>query len=143
MGAVTVPEVTREEAEYLTDASSALTRRLARTVVALYDALDAALSDKIQVAIDTTPLIPPPGPVDPAVREQVTDRLVAGLTNERAMRECIDRLRDGWDAGEFTGRQGTPTGWYWRKPSDVGSWGDVYEYAFEPMTPEQQAVMAR
>lgn len=136
---MTTPEVTREEAaehvryyEGVWEAdpvTGTLECRLARTVVVLYDLLDAVLSDQIRVAIDTTPMIPPPEPVDPTLVDQAVDRFIAGLTNERAMRECIEHLRDGWHVSS--------DGLDWWK--DNGGMAGTYE----PMTPEQQAVMAR
>lgn len=137
-------EVTREQAqEYaeqydgdprFTGEHEQIIAECARTLVALYDQIGALLAGQIQVAIEAAPLSPSPEPVDPAVREQVTDRFIAGLTNERAQRECIDRLCDGWYADHYD--RGPNVGvWFWWKPG--------LDNSDEPMTPEQQAVMAR
>lgn len=129
---MTAPEVTREEAERrLTEhvrddrpvtagGCVECTRRhdsyvvwpcevvrLARTVVALYDEQLINLGNEV--------------PYDQKVAE-------GAMQN---MRECIDRLRDGWLPYDFADE-----GWCWvpRHPP---------HYDPVPLTPGQQAVMAR
>lgn len=117
---MTAPEVTREEAaRRLLDLGQSQFHPLARTVVALYDRMAALVESTLPILQNEAEAIP----------------------RERAMRECINRLRDGWDADEFTERQGTPTGWCWyRFDPDPSGGGEALRV---PMTPEQQAVMAR
>lgn len=107
------PEVTREEAERDAVVPSAVgIDRYARTVVALYAERDEWLTAAFQ-----------------------------GETRTIAMRECMDRLRDGWEPGEFTERQGIPFGWCWHKATYDGDRITFYER--HQMTPAQQAVMTR
>lgn len=92
--------------------------------------------------------IPAPEWVDEALRAVVAlyDRLASSEDQWRvemrareifaamndAQRECIDRLRDGWVPFFRLAGQSTPR---WHSPGRGGK--------TEPMTPEQQAVMAR
>lgn len=106
------PEVTREEAERDAVVPSAVgIDRYARTVVALYAERDEWLTAAFQ-----------------------------GETRTIAMRECMDRLRDGFAPVHVGG-----VVWSWVRTTYGVANGGLLEPHVEAaeMTPAQQAVMAR
>jgi hypothetical protein len=137
-------DVTREEAERLAvdggevygEHESDTVRRLARTVVALDDAIDNMPALAQTIMAGWTMLT-----IDGSIRLIRNEQGVPAFVRDDrlALLSIIDRLRSGWSAGNLAasrhdGRP-VPGGWCWSRGS-----GQTYER--ESMTPEQAAVMA-